>query len=93
MKIRRKLLFMAIILLFISIGIVTAQSSENYNLQRVIMSSGETSAAPNYKVHAVLGQPVTGFSNSPSYESTTGFLFPFHHKVSFDIQLPIIMKQ
>ncbi len=51
--IKRKLLLLALVLLLISVGLVVAQSSTNYTMQRFVMMSGGAADSANYSVTSV----------------------------------------
>jgi hypothetical protein len=76
------------VILLISAGIVVAQSSTNYRLQRSVLLSGGLSDSTNYQVNSVIGQPATGVSDSSNYNATAGFLYPS----GFKVWLPVIVK-
>jgi hypothetical protein len=89
MTIQRKLLLLALMLLLLSVGIVVAQSSTNYVLERSVMLSGGASESANYSVSSVIGQPATDLGKSANYQLSAGFLQPNSGSVIF---LPIIVK-
>ena len=88
----RKIYLLAFVLLLITAGLVLAQSSTNYTVQRTTMSSGETVASPNYKVNTVIGQPATNVVNSANYQVSAGFLFPLRRAAGFETHLPVILR-
>ncbi len=73
---QRKLYFLVLVLLLISVGIVVAQSSNNFTLERFVTMSGGTADSTNYKVDSVIGQPATDVVVSSSYKVSGGFLYP-----------------
>lgn len=89
MKIQRKLLLFALALLLISVGMVAAQSSTNYVMQRFVMMSGGSAKSAHYTVTSVIGQPFTDVADSAHYKVSAGFLHP---KSDFYVWLPIIIR-
>jgi hypothetical protein len=89
MKIQRKILVLALALLLISAGIVAAQSSSNFIMQRFVMVGGSSADSSNYSVTSVFGQPATGVFNSGSYEVTAGFLHP---QQGYKVWVPVVLK-
>ena len=90
--IQRKLLLLALVLLLISVGIVVAQSSTNYILQRSVMISGGSADSANYSVTSVIGQPATGVVDSSNYRVSAGFLQPLQQGSGYSVWLPVILK-
>ena len=89
MMMKRKLLILVLVLLLISVGIVAAQSSTNYILQRSVMLSGGVSDSANYTVNSVIGQPATGVVDSANHQVSAGFLYP---PLGYKVWLPMIIK-
>lgn len=95
---KHKLLFIALVILLISAGIVVAQTSSNYIVHRSVTLSGGLSDSANYKVHSVIGQPITGVADCSNYQVSAGFLFPQPgaepHVLSQSclVWLPVIVK-
>ena len=87
--IKRKLLLLALLLLLISAGLVVAQSSTNYTLQRFTMFSGGASDSANYALHSVIGQPDTDVVVSANHKVSAGFLQPGS---DFMVYLPVVVK-
>jgi len=87
---RRKLVFLVLVLLLISVGIVVASSSANYVMQRFVMAGGGSANSVNYTVTSVIGQQATDIVDSSNYSVSAGFLHPlqFHNKT----YLPVIVK-
>ncbi len=73
---KRKLLLLVPGLLLISVGMVSAQSSANYVMQRFVMVGGGSADSANYAVASVFGQPATDVVNSANYKVSAGFLRP-----------------
>ena len=87
--IKRKLLLLALVLLLISVGLVVAQSSTNYTMQRFVMMSGGAADSANYSVTSVIGQPATDVVVSANHNLSAGFLQP---NSDFVVYLPVIVK-
>lgn len=90
----RKPIFLLLVLLLVSVGIVVAQSSANYVVQRFVVAGGGLAESVNYKVNAAIGQPVTDVADSSNYKVSGGFLYPFQQNPNFHnkIWLPVIIK-
>lgn len=86
---KRKLLLIVLLLLLISVGIVMAQSSTNFILQRSAMFSGGVANSANYTVTAVIGQPATDIVVSANHNMSAGFLQP---DSGFEVYLPMITR-
>lgn len=84
---QRKFLLLALLLLLISVGIVVAQSSPNFSVQRTAMLSGGATDSVNYSVTSVIGQPAAGIGSGANYKVSAGFLQPDSGNVVF---LPMI---
>ncbi len=87
---KRKLLLLALALLLISVGMVVAQSSTNYVLQRSVMFSGGMADSANYSVTSVIGQPATDVVVGASHTVSAGFLQP--DSGGFKVYLPLMTK-
>lgn len=87
--IKRKLLLLALVLLLISVGLVVAQSSTNYTMQRFVMFSGGAADSASYTVTAVIGQPATDVVVSANHKVSAGFLQP---DSEFVVWLPVVVK-
>jgi uncharacterized protein involved in exopolysaccharide biosynthesis len=88
---RQKFLVLAIVLLLISAGIVVAGSSTNFTVQRTVVLSGGSAESANFSADVVIGQPVTGSSDSANYQVEAGF-FPLPRGGSFEIFLPVVLR-
>lgn len=88
---KHKFLFIGIVLLLISTGIVFAQSSTNYQIHRFTFMSGGVSDSAHYKVNAVIGQPATGTSTSSNHVVTAGFLYR-PSTLNYKVNLPIVIQ-
>ena len=55
---QRKLVLLVLVLLLISVGIVVAQSSANFIVQRFVVAGGGSADSANYALTSVIGQPV-----------------------------------
>jgi hypothetical protein len=86
---QRKLLLLILVLLLISVGMVVAQSSTNFILQRSVLLSGGLVDSANYKVNSVIGQPATGVVDSSNYQVTAGYLSP---ESGYKVWLPVILN-
>ena len=86
---KRKLLFLVLALLLISVGLAAAQSSANYVMERFVMISGGSANSANYQVDAVIGQPATGVVVSSNHKVSSGFLYP---DANYEVWLPLILK-
>ena len=89
MKIKRTLILVLLALLVISGGIVAAGSSDNFILERFVMTGGSSADSTSYAVTSVFGQPATGIYSSGSYEVTAGFLQPSQ---GYKVWVPVVMK-
>jgi hypothetical protein len=91
---QRKLLFLGLVLLFMSVAVVMAQSSANYVVHRTTTLSGGASESANYKAQSVIGQPATGLSDSANYVVSDGFLFPEqdYSDLTEQVWLPLIRR-
>ncbi|MGB3717733.1 MAG: hypothetical protein WA996_25200 [Candidatus Promineifilaceae bacterium] len=91
---QRKLVLLVLVLLLISVGIVVAQSSTNYIVQRFVVTGGGSAESANYTVTSVIGQPATDVVDSSNYRVSAGFLHPLQHDSGFDNKtwLPVILK-
>ena len=87
---RRKLLIAALAVGLLSAGIVAAQSSASFVVQRTVLLSGGGAASTNYRVNAVIGQPAAGWSESASQDVSAGYLFPFG--LSYRLWLPQVHR-
>jgi hypothetical protein len=74
----------------ISVGIVAAQTSGNFIMQRFVMVGGSSADSANYSVTSVFGQPATGVFNSGNYEVTAGFLQPLGQN---RVWIPVALKK
>ena len=86
---KRKLLLLVLVLLLISVGLVAAQSSTNYVMQRFVMMSGGAADSANYTVTSVIGQPATEVVVSANHKVSAGFLQPGS---DFMVYLPVVVK-
>lgn len=93
MKMQHKLLFLALFLLLVSTGLVFAQSSANYILQRSALVSGGSTSSANYKVDSVIGQTATGQVSSvgSTYQGSIGFLNAADG-ARYDVYLPLVVR-
>lgn len=91
---QRKLVLLVLVLLLISVGIVVAQSSANFIVQRFVVAGGGAADSANYALTSVIGQPVTDVVNSPNYKVSAGFLHPLQQDsgLSETIWLPMVLK-
>lgn len=89
---RYKILLLALVLVLIPVGIVGAQSSANYAVQRSIALGGGVSDSANFKVTAVIGQADTDLADSSSYKVSAGFLFPLSNRLEYKTWLPVVVK-
>lgn len=87
---KRKILLFLIVILVLSVGIVAAQSSSNFVVQRHVISSGGVAASANYKVTSVIGQQATDLGGSANFKVSAGFLHPLEQAST--VYLPIIVK-
>jgi len=87
---KRKMILFLILLLLVSAGIVAAQSSANFVVQRHVIGSGGVAASANYKVTSVISQPATDVGNSANFKVSAGFLHPLG--ANSTVYLPIIVK-
>jgi hypothetical protein len=85
-----KFILFLIVLLVVSVGIVAAQSSSNFVVQRHVVGSGGVSDSANYKVTSVIGQQATDVGGSANFKVSAGFLHPLGAKST--VYLPIIVK-
>ncbi len=90
----RKLVLLVLVLLLISVGIVVAQSSANFIVQRFVVAGGGSAESANYAVTSVIGQPDTDVVDSSNYKVSAGFLHPLQQGsgLSETIRLPVILK-
>lgn len=90
----RKLVLLVLVLLLISVGIVVAQSSANFIVQRFVVAGGGSAESANYAVTSVIGQPDTDVVDSSNYKVSAGFLHPLQQGSSSSetIRLPVILK-
>lgn len=89
---KQKFILITCLLLLIPLGIVVAQSSPNFVIQRFTPMSGGLSESPNYTVNSVIGQPLVANSESPNYTVTSGFLSVRLADSATTIWLPIIQR-
>ncbi len=89
MKQHRKILLLVLILLLLSVGIVAANPSANFVMQRFVMVGGSSADSTNYSVTSVFGQPATGVFNGGGHEVTAGFLRPQQDN---KVWIPIVLK-
>ena len=87
-----KLLPLVILLLLLSVGIVVAQSSGSYEMQRFVTLSGGAADSTSYAVTSVIGQPATGIADSANYTVSAGFLRPLQPEGTFKLMLPAIVN-
>jgi hypothetical protein len=92
MKIKRKIVLIFLILMLISAGIVAAQSSANFKLQRFVMVGGGSADSNNYAVTSVFGQPATNPGASANYTLSPGFLYPRQQNLSDFVWIPVVRK-
>jgi hypothetical protein len=92
---QRKLVLLVLVLLLISVGVVVAQSSTNYVVQRFVVAGGGLAMSANYTNTSVIGQQATDVVDSSNYRVSAGFLYPLQHDSGFGnrILLPMILKQ
>lgn len=83
-----KLILFLIVLLVVSVGIVVAQSSSHFVVQRHVVGSGGLSDSANYSVTSVIGQQATDVGGSTNFKVSAGFLQPQGSQV----YLPLIVK-
>lgn len=86
---KRKLIVLLLLLLLISVGMVMAQSSANFVVQRHVIGSGGLAASAHYNVTSVIGQQNTDVGNSANFKVSAGFLHP---RTQSTVYLPIIVK-
>ncbi|MBI5033288.1 MAG: hypothetical protein HZB51_22440 [Chloroflexi bacterium] len=87
---KRRVIFLALCLILILAGNVSAAVNALDVPRYVISSGGGYSAAGNYVLEGTIGQPVAGIVSTGSYNLCSGFwcgLGVFHNL------LPIILKQ
>ncbi len=89
MKLRRTIL-LVLGLLLIPVGMVVAQSSTNFVVQRFTVYSGGSASSAQYRVRSVIGQPAAGIVSSSRYRVSAGFLYP--QEAVFDVWLPMIRR-
>ncbi len=91
---QRKFILIVLVLLLISVGIVVAQSSTHFTLERFVTMSGGTADSASYKVNVVIGQPATDVVVSSSYKMSGGFLYPNGQGsgVERKVWLPVMFK-
>ena len=89
---QHKLYLFALMFLLLSVGIVVAQKSTNYEVHRFVTVSGGTANSANYTINAVIGQPAVTVADGANYKSSAGFLFPVQNDGRFDIYLPLVLK-
>ena len=87
---KQKCILLLIMLFLISAGIVVAQSSSNFVVQRHVVGSGGVSDSAHFKVTSVIGQSATDVGNSANFKVSAGFLYPLDTKST--VYLPIIVK-
>ena len=85
-----KFILFLIVLLVVSVGIVAAQSSSNFVVQRHAIHSGGVADSANYRVTSVIGQQDTDVGGSANFKVSAGFLYPLGSKST--VYLPIIVK-
>jgi hypothetical protein len=85
-----KFILFLIVLLVVSVGIVAAQSSSNFVVQRHVVGSGGVADSANYKVTSVIGQQATDVGGSANFKVSAGFLYPLEQ--GSKIYLPIVIK-
>jgi hypothetical protein len=91
---QRKLVLLVLVLLLITVGIVVAQSSANFIVQRFVVAGGGSAESANYAVTSVIGQPDTDVVDSSNYKVSAGFLHPLQHDSGDDnkIWLPVLLR-
>ena len=91
-----KLLPLVILLLLLSVGIVVAQSSSSYEMQRFVTLSGGAADSTSYAVTSVIGQPLTDVVESANYKVSGGFLHPYaQDAIVFDqkLMVPVVLNR
>ena len=83
-----------VIISFISAAYAQNMSSTNFRLYPVMASAGGDSQGTTFQLAGKLGQPVSGISNSPSFELCAGFVCNFleaiiNAKVTFLLEFSI----
>ena len=71
-----KLVLLALVLLVLPVGMVAAQSSSSYVMQRFVMVGGSSAESASFSVTSVIGQSATDVVNSSNYKVSGGFLQP-----------------
>ena len=89
---QRKLLLFALVLLLIPVGMVAAQSSTNYAMQRFVVVGGGSADSASFSVTSVIGQPATDVVNSSNYRVSGGFLYPIRQDSRFRVWLPLVLR-
>lgn len=89
-----KRLLLLCVLLLIPVGVVSTQSSVNYNVERTAIVSGGASSSASYAAVSVIGQPATDVTTSSSYQVSGGFL---HSRLAegtsgYYLWLPVTLK-
>ena len=88
---QRLLLPLLLLLLLLSVGLVMANTSSTYELQRFATMSGGTASSASYTVNVVIGQPATSVGSSANYAVSSGFLRPETQlRGGHEIMLPAI---
>jgi hypothetical protein len=92
--VQRKLLLLALVLLLLPVGMVAAQSSTSFEMQRFVTVGGGSADSANYKVTSVIGQPVTDVAESSNYRVSGGFLLRLTQVAGLDLEtwLPLVRK-
>ena len=85
-----KFILFLILLLVVSVGIVAAQSSSNFVVQRHAINSGGVADSANYRVTSVIGQQATDMGGSANFKVSAGFLHPLGAKST--VYLPVVIK-
>lgn len=90
----KKMLLLALLLLLITVGMVAAQSSTNFIVQRFVLAGGGSAQSANYGVSSVIGQPATDTASSPNFKVSAGFLYPIGQSPAYGrkIWLPVIVR-
>ena len=92
---KNKLLWVALAVVAIPIGMVAAQSSTRYVTHRIAVVGGGSAESANYSVISVFGQAAIEVASGQNFKVSGGFLFP--RRQGFDVAdrvwLPMIYRQ
>ena len=95
MKTRFVAIIGALVVLYLLAGMALAMSSANYRLDwftPLTSGGGGSASSTNYAVNLTMGQAAIGGSSSANYTAGLGYWYGYGVEQSFQVYLPVVIK-